>query len=84
MKCSGDATTCTACDFDAGNTVYLSDNKCVAACPDRFYGVTNVAGNTCSSCSDGCKYCYDTGFNKCTACTQSTTGTAYYKKNGVD
>ena len=79
MKCQGNSTNCTACDVDGGNTVYLSNGICIQKCPDKFYGVTAVSGNTCSSCSDGCKACYAVGFDKCTACTISTASTPYYK-----
>ena len=79
MKCSGNSTNCTACDIDGGSTVYLSGSICIQTCPNKYYGVTSASGNTCSSCSDGCNKCYGIGFDKCTACTLNSTGTAFYK-----
>ena len=81
VLCVNDSTTCQQCRNVSGINYFYYDNKCLATCPDGYYG--EKTNNTCVPCHPGCSLCFGSAPTQCTACKPDTsvTPTDYYYLN---
>lgn len=78
--CSSSSTNCSTCGFSSvGMNLYLSNNKCVASCPQGQWG--NSSDYKCTNCADECLACFGPSISNCTLCGNASTKT-YYKHIG--
>ena len=67
LTCNTSATDCQTCNNVTGIPYFYLSNKCLAICPNGYYGETS--NNTCVLCPTGCSLCYGGTQSECTKCT---------------
>lgn len=71
LTCNTSATDCQTCNNISGIPYFQLNNKCLAICPNGYYG--EVSNNTCEYCPTGCSLCYGNLQSTCTKCTTALT-----------
>jgi len=56
LTCNTTSTDCQTCTNVTGVPYFNYDNKCLLACPDRYYG--RIMNNLCTGCIAGCNLCF--------------------------